>query len=282
MNGHLIPSLGHFRLGQLKPQHIQAVLATKLEDGLSARTVEYIWLNLRRALKVAVQWGLLTRNVADLVTPPRPRHREVKPLSLDEMKQLLLLADGERLGAGFILSMTTGTRRGEVLGLRWHDLDLDADPPRLRVSQSLQRVNGHLVVDEPKSVKGRRSITLSSSAARALRQRRSQQAAERLAAGEAWIDNDLVLTTPLGTPVEPRNFLRAWHELLVAAGINKRPLHEARHAAASLMLSEGVPLKVVQETLGHSTIQLTADLYGHLMPDDADRVAEAMNRALGA
>jgi integrase-like protein len=112
--------------------------------------------------------------------------------------------------------------------------------------------------------------------------RRAVQAKERLAAGEQWHETDLVFTTANGRAVDPRNFLRSWHKILQQVGLSRRPLHAARHAAASLMLSEGVPLKVVQETLGHSTIRLTADIYGHLMPGDAERAANAVDRALGA
>lgn len=101
-------------------------------------------------------------------------------------------------------------------------------------------------------------------------------------AGDEWADEDWVFATPFGNPVDPRNFHRSWHALLDRVGLARRPLHEARHAAASLMLSNGVPLKAVQETLGHSSIQLTADIYGHLMPEDADRVAHVVDRALGA
>jgi integrase len=116
----------------------------------------------------------------------------------------------------------------------------------------------------------------------ALRKHHARQASERLQAGASWEDHDLVFTTSLGRAVEPRNFLRLWHDLCEKACLPRRPLHHARHTAASLMLSEGVPLKTVQETVGHSTIRLTADLYGHLMPGDADRAAQAMDRALGA
>ena len=135
---------------------------------------------------------------------------------------------------------------------------------------------------EPKSAKSRRTITLPTLAGDALQRHRVTQAEERLAAGDSWNDEDYVFATPFGRPVDPGNFHRSWHALLDRVGLDRRPLHEARHAAASLMLSSGVPLKAVQETLGHSTIRLTADTYGHLMPEDLDRVAQVVDGALGA
>ena len=280
---HLIPALGHLRLNQLRPQHIQQLLAEKTTSGLSARTVEYIWAILCRALKVAVNWNLLTRNAAEQVTPPRPIHTEITPLSIAEIHLLLDEADAStRYGAAVTLALTTGMRRGEILGLQWDDIDMTDDPPRLRVRRTLQRIGGQLVTGEPKSTKSRRTITLPALAKQALQRHRITQAQERLVAGDEWVEEDYVFATASGLPVDPRNFHRSWHILLDKVGLDRRPLHEARHAAASLMLSYGVPLKAVQETLGHSSIQITADTYGHLMPEDADRVAHVVDKALGA
>ncbi|MFT5204419.1 MAG: integrase [Candidatus Aldehydirespiratoraceae bacterium] len=280
---HLAPTLGHLRLNQLRPQHVQRLLADKTTTGLSARTVEYIWSILRRALKVAVQWDLVARNVADQVTPPRPVHKEIIPLSIPEIQLVLGEATTSmRYGAAVTLALTTGMRRGEILGLQWDDIDFTDDSARLRVRRTLQRIDGQLQCGEPKSSKSRRTITLTSLATKALQRQRVAQAQERLAAGELWASEGYVFATPLGHPVDPRNFHRSWHSLLDRVGLDRRPLHETRHSAASVMLSSGVPLKTVQETLGHSSIQLTADLYGHVMPGDADRVADAVDKALRA
>ena len=173
-------------------------------------------------------------------------------------------------------------RRGEILGLYWDDLTLGDDPPRLRVRRTLQRIDGKLVTSEPKSAKSRRTITLPELAKTAMQRHRVSQAEERLAAGDLWVDDGYVFATQLGHPVEPGNFYRSWRLLLDRVGLDRRPLHDTRHTAASLMLSSGVPLKAVQETLGHSTIRITADTYGHLMPEDADRVAHVIDKALGA
>lgn len=275
---HIIPALGHIRLNELSPAHIQQLLAEQTEKGLSPRTAEYTWQVLRRALRVAVEWGLVIRNVAESVKPPRPQRSEVTPLDLSEIRKLLKTAEEHRLSAAFNLALTTGVRRGEILGLRWEDLDLEGG--RLRVTGALQRVEGRLKRTAPKSDRSRRSIALPTSAATTLRRWKAIQAQERLAAGSEWADTGFVFTTDLGQPIDPRNFLRQWHRLLDDTELPRRPLHNARHSAASLMLSEGVPLKVVQEVLGHSTIRLTADLYGHLMPGDEERAAAAIDQAL--
>lgn len=279
VENHLIPALGTLPLSRLRPAHVQRMLRNGLDAGLSPRTVQYNWQVLRRALKVAVGWGLLVRNVTDAVTPPRPQHTEVSPLAISEVRQVLAAANLHRVGAAFVLAVTCGLRRGEILGLRW--IDLDPEAGRLRVTGALQRIGGELVRTEPKSERSRRSIALPGAATDALRRRRAIQAEERLAAGPEWTDTGFVFTTEIGKPMDPRNFLRQWHRLLRSVDLPERPLHDARHGAASLMLSEGVPLHVVQATLGHSTIRLTADLYGHLMPGDEERAAEAIDRALG-
>ena len=281
---HLIPSLGHHRLAALKPQHVQALLAEKSATNLSPGTVKYIWRVLRRALNVAVKWGVVTHNVTNQVTPPRQPSKEVQPLSIEEVRRIIDEANGpRRYGAAIILAVTTGMRRGEILGLQWSDIDLDADGgARLVVNRSVQRIGGRLVDDEPKSAASRRTIVLVPEAAQALRRHRAAQAEERLRAGADWRGEDFIFTTATGGLVDGRNLLRSWKRLLKEVGIEETRLHDARHTVASLMLSAGVPIKTVQVTLGHSSIQMTADTYGHLMPDDADRAAEAIDRMLKA
>ncbi len=279
VNSHLIPALGKRTLAQLRPQHVQRMVADKSASGLSARTVEIIWSVLYRALKVAVRWELVATNAAETVTPPRPQRKDVQVFAVDETRKLLEAAEDVRNGVAYVLALTTGMRRGEVLGLQWSDVDTAAGT--VRVCRSLQRIGKDLVVGEPKSDRSRRTVRLSKLATKALERQRARQAVERLAAGPNWRDEGYVIATATGGPVEPRNLLRAWTSLLASCELAPRALHVARHSAASLMLSEGVPLKTVQDTLGHSTMQLTADLYGHLMPGDDQRVADAMDRALG-
>jgi integrase len=172
-----------------------------------------------------------------------------------------------------------GLRQGEILGLRWADVDLEAGT--LAVTQALQRVDGKLFLKAPKTEKSRRQLTLPASVVSALRAHRDRQAFERQAVGNHWKESGLVFTTTIGTPIDPRNALRIWQKLLADARLPRRTFHVTRHTAVSVLINEGVPLKVIQEILGHSVLSTTADVYGHLFPQAFTEAAEAMERALG-
>lgn len=265
MRLHLGPGLGHLRLAALQPQHVQAFLNAKLAGGLSPRTVRYLHAILRRALGQAEKWGLVVRNVARLVDPPKVRRPEVRPLTLEEARTFLTAVQGHRLEALFTVALALGRRQGEVLGLRWEDVDLERGT--LSVRYQLQRVAGGLVVVAPKSERSRRTIELPRPVVEALRRHRLRQLEERLRAGEAWRDSGLVFTSTIGMPLEPRNLIREYHALLDRAGLPRRPFHHLRHTAA-LLLAQGSDIRVVQQVLGHSQIALTADLYApcHVRP----------------
>jgi hypothetical protein len=181
------------------------------------------------------------------------------------------------LEALFTAALFLGLRQGEILGLRWADVDLDART--LTVTQTLQRVDGALIVKAPKTEKSRRRLTLPPSVVFALRAHRDRQAVERQAAGDHWKESGLVFTTTIGTAIDPRNALRIWQNLLTGAGLPCRTFHVTRHTAVSMLINEGVPLKVIQEILGHSVLSTTADVYGHLYPQAFMEAAEAMERA---
>jgi integrase len=167
-----------------------------------------------------------------------------------------------------------GLRQGEILGLRWSDVDLEA--ATIRVTQALQRVNGRLDFVEPKSQSSRRTIPLPATVARALRAHRSRQLEERLAAGARWRESDLVFTTSVGTPLDCRNVTRRFQAALEGAGLPRLRFHDLRHTAASLMLAQGVPPRVVMETLGHSQISLTMNTYSHVIPALQREAADRM------
>jgi integrase len=266
---HLRPSLGRVQLAQLAPHDVQAFLNQKGAAGLSPRTVQYIRAVLRRALGQALKWGLVVRNVATLVDPPRVERHEVEPLTTEQAMALLAAARGNRLEALYSVALAIGLRQGEALGLRWVDIDLDAGT--LRVRKQLQRIDGTLQLTEPKTDRSRRLIVLPAFAVDSLREHRLRQLQERLLAGTRWQDHGLVFPSTIGTPLEPRNLLRQFHAMLGRAGLQRCRFQDLRHTCATLLLIQGEDLRVVMDVLGHSQISLTANTYQH--------VREALKRA---
>lgn len=211
--------------------------------GLSARTAKYAYAVLRRALGQAERWGMVTRNVATLVEPPRAVRPEVRALTPDEVHALLDAAHGDRFEAILTVAIAVGLRRGEALGLRWSDIDLDAAV--LRVWRALVYVDGDLRFVDPKTKRSRRTIPLPAVSVQALRDHRRRQAAERLAAGATWDDQDLVFPSATGGPMDPNNLGRHFRALCDRGGIGRVRLHDLRHTCASLLLAQNVHPRVV-------------------------------------
>jgi integrase len=200
-------------------------------------------------------------------------------LTVEEAQQLLAATDDDRLYALWSVALGVGLRRGEALGLRWQDVDLDGGT--LRVEQALQRTKGGLVLGPTKTPRSRRTIPLPAVCVRALKIHRARQNVERLAVGDSWQDSGLVFTSNVGTPVEPRNVNRSFTKLIEKAGVRPVRRHDLRHTCASLLLAQGVPLRVVMEVLGHSQIAVTANTYTHVLPTLQREAADLMDRALG-
>jgi len=280
---YIVPHLGRKHLARLTVADVDRWQATLRDEGLSPRTRQYARAVLRAALKVAEARGLVARNVAALSTPPKMASGEqLDRFTLDEASALLRAAETHPLGCMVTVPLLCGLRKSEMLALRWQDVTLDCDVPFLRVTGSLTRITGQgLVRDEAKTSKRRgQAVPLPDLAAAALRARRKVQAEERLAAGPHWHDLDYVLTTPVGTPLDPRNAGREWRDICTTAGVRYRPQRLLRHSAAVLLLSAGVPLHAVSETLGHTDVNITKQVYaGHLEPEQR-LAAEAMNTML--
>lgn len=276
---YIEPDLGRVRLDKLTPVRVAALLQEKQQGGLSSRSVHHVRAVLRRGLNQAVKWQLLSRNVATLVDSPRLDPHKVVPLTEEEARKVLAVAAKHRLAALFRIALMMGLREGEVLGLRWIDVDLDTRT--LRVAQALQRVDGKLIFREPKSAKSRRTLRIPRALVGPLKMHSDKQNFERAAAGDRWVESGLVFVSTVGTPLDPRNVLRIWHGLLAETKLERRAFHVARHTAVSLLIAEGVPLKVIQEVVGHSLLSTTADIYGHLFDQAFTEAADAMDRALG-
>jgi integrase len=279
---HVLPTLGRTNLTKLTPQDLQQLYTTKLAEGLAPRTVGHVHRVLHRALGQALRWGLVAINVSDAVDPPKVVRTEIRALNPDEARRLLAAAEGDPLEALYVLALTTGMRQGELLGLKWQDIDLDAGG--LQVRRTIGRVrNRGFIESEPKSAKGRRQIVLAAAAVDALRRHWDRQFTERLAAGALPGTESLVFCNGLGRPIEPQNLLyRSFRRLLTRAGLPPMRFHDLRHSAASLLLSMGVHPKVVQELLGHSQISLTLDTYSHVLPGLQRQAVEGLGALLAA
>jgi len=269
---HLIPSIGNIPLTQLRPEHLQRHYSAKLKEGLSPLTVRYLHTVIHKALQTAIKWGLLNRNAADGVDMPRARHNEMQTWDDFEVRHFLQLAKDSEYFALFHTALFTGMRRNELLGIRWSDIDFLFS--QLSVSRSLHHLkDGSFIFTPPKSEKSKRTIALSPEAVHVLREHRVKQEAIRAAIGKPLVDNDLMFSTHDGKPLRPNTVSRAWKMLAARAGVKVINFHGARHTHASLLLKAGVHPKVVQERLGHASIQITLDTYSHVVPGLQDAAA---------
>lgn len=262
---HIVPVVGERLLAKLKGPQIQEIYIQARRKGLSARTALHCHRVLREALQYAVKWQLLVRNPADAVDAPRPERHEMRVLSNEEVDRLLEAADTTPYGTLIYVAVMTGLRQGELLGLRWDDVDLNAG--RLHVRQTCQWLPREgFVFRQPKTYRSSRPVDIGPEAAERLHQHRGRQLQGRLVAGPAYRDNDLVFAGPTGAPIHPSNLRRAWLQVLDEADLGHLRFHDLRHVHASLLLQDGVPPKIVSERLGHSGIAITMDTYSHVMP----------------
>jgi integrase len=222
---------------------------------------------------------MVPRNVTDAVEPPRPAPREMRPLSPVEARKLLDAAQGARLEALYVLALYTGMRQGELLALKWQDVDMEN--ATVSVRRTLTRSGGRYTLGEPKTKKSRRSIRLAPRAADALGRHLERQLSEMQMLGDAYTDQGLVFTTDTGAPVNPSNLRRrSFAPLLRKANLPRIRFHDLRHTCATLLLGEGTHPKLVQELLGHATVAITLDTYSHVIPGMGDQTARAMQDAL--
>ncbi len=267
---HLKPNLGRTLLARLQPQHVQRLHQDLLASGLSPKTVRNVHVTLHRALDQAQRWRLVPTNIADLVDAPRVRRQEMKALSPEEARSVLEAArDDDDLEAPWTVALTTGLRQGELLALRWPEVELERGT--LRVVASLVRLAGQEPkLAEPKSQRSRRQVELSAGAVDSLQRHRAGAIEAALKAGRAYDRAGFVFRRTDERPLSVTTTWKRWRRLLAAAHVPPMPFHSARHSAATLLLGRGVHPKIVSEMLGHSTVAITLDVYSHVTP--------AMNR----
>ncbi len=261
---HIVAGLGDIWLQKLTPQQVQSFLTKKLDEGLSPKYVREMLGVLRLALKNAVQWGYVSRNVCELVTRPRVPKHDIAPLTLEQAQRFRQHLQGHRFEVLITMAVVTGMRRGELLSLRWSDIDFQRGI--LQVLHTVDRFTGYGYVEgEPKSAAGVRSIRLPAFLVEMLKQHRVQQVAQKSQA-KTWQERDLVFPNSRGGYLHPNHLGEAFRELLEEAGLPSIRFHDLRHSAATILLSMGVNIKVIQEMLGHSDISITLRVYGHLLP----------------
>ncbi len=304
---HLIPGLGKKRLDKLTAREVRVFIirvreecqcckhdydaereeprCCALKDGaccqakLSTRMVQSIHAVLRNALECAVREETIPRNVAKLVKVTTPKYKVNRGLTTSQARTVLRVAAEHRLYVLYVLGLFLGLRRGELLGLRWVDVDLDGE--KLEVVQALQRVGGRLRFVQPKTGDSERTVPLPRFCVEALREHKKRQFAERSEAWPDWDDHGLVFCSRRGTPMEPDNLRRSWGTIREEAGLGETRFHDLRHTCVTLLLDLGVPPHVVREIVGHSDIEVTMTIYAHVSLDEKRKALGKLGDALG-
>lgn len=288
VHAHLVPALGSIPLVSLQPHHLQSYYSKALQSGrrdgnggLSAQTVVHHHRVLHEALKYAVKHGMLVRNVAEAVDPPRPGYREMATVGPEALNSLLEAARATPYYILFYTAAYTGLRRSELLALRWQQVDLDL--ATLSVVETLHHLHsGEYVFRQPKSKQGRRLVALPPSLAILLREHKAKQEGIQRQLGSQLHDNDLVFSQPDRMPFEPNSVTKAFRKLARSIRLDGLRFHDLRHAHATLMLQQGIHPKIVSERLGHSSISLTLDTYSHVLPGLQEAAARRFEEGLKA
>jgi integrase len=287
---HVVPPLGAVPLQALKVDHLDRLYSDLLQRGrvaplagmdaeppvgLSPKSVRSLHNMIHKALRDAERKRLVVRNVASAADPPRLRQagsQEMRTWTPKEVRVFLAAMTGHRLEAAYVLAVTTGMRRGEVLGLRWQDISWSAH--RLAVRQTITMVNYKILIGTPKTARGRRSIALDPTTLTALEGHRQRQLDDRQKVGYGYRDNDLVFAKEDGTPINPDFFSQTFDRTVARLAMPRIRLHDLRHTHATLGLAAGVPPKVMSDRLGHSTVAFTQDVYMHAIPRLEEQAAE--------
>ncbi len=276
---HVIPRMGAVALGKVRPAQIQALLDDMIRSGQSPRSVLHCYRVLRGAFRQARRWLLIPNDPTEAIPAPRASRPRLHIPDPTELKKLLRACAGIPQGIPIIIDVATGLRRGELLGLRWKDVDFAAR--KIRITSTLQRVRqadggSALVLVEPKTALARREVALPLFALETLKRHRRQQAERRLQWGEAWHDRDFVFDRGDGRPLDPSDFTRAFKRVAAKVGLSNTRLHDIRHGFATALLAQGVHPKIVSEALGHSSVSFTLDTYSHVVPGLQEAVAQAI------
>ena len=272
---HVAPSIGRVKIQQLTPDHLDGFYTKLVKQGLSPKTVRNIHVMLHKALKDAVRKNIIPRNVADAADPPKLNKADKPPMKVWEPADLHRFFEGmkdHRLYAAYLLAATTGMRRGEVIGLRWQDVNFDQR--YLEIFQTVLTVSYEITYGKPKTARGQRKVTLDPETIVALREHQARQRVERKAHGSSYIDNDLVFARDNGEPIHPDYFSQTFDRTVLRLGLPKVRLHDLRHTHATLGLASGVSIKAMSDRLGHATTAFTMDVYTRTIDSQSRRAAD--------
>ena len=262
---HVIPEIGHIKLKELKPGHLQSLYAQKLSEGLSKRSVQYIHALIRKIMNQAVKANLIARNPTNAVEAPKPERKEPKTLTIDEARRLFESVETPRWRTIYIIAVMMGLRKSEILGLRWQDVNFENKT--LSINNIIYEIDGNVYEGTPKTQKSRRTVLMPDFVCETL------QTYKKLANTK----EGLVFQTESGRAVSPRNLSRHFYIALDKADLPRIRFHDLRHTAATILLSQNVHPKVVQEMLGHSSITLTLDTYSHVIQGIQKEAANKMD-----
>jgi len=278
---HIVPALGRVRLAKLSAQQIESLYAAKLKEGLAPASVQRLHAALHKALADAERLGLVARNAASKAQAPRAERKEMRYFTPDQARSFLRAIAGDPLEAFYALAINTGMRRGELLALHWADVHLDEGYAEVKFTLQDEK-GGVFSFAPPKTEKSLRRVPLNQTAARALREHRTRQLQQRLAAGTIWREQDLVFCTVLGGPLRGNHILqRHFEPLCKRLGLPRIRLHDLRHTAATLWLAQRIPTEVVSAMLGHSSPSITSDIYMHVTSDMQKEAAASLDRLFG-
>jgi integrase len=276
---HILPSIGTMRLQEIQPANIKKLYLDKKEEGRGARTIQLVHTVLHNVLQQAVREGILGRNPVEAVERPKVERTEMQILTEGQARRFVIATKGNRHGMLFYLALMTGMRQGELLGLKWSDLDWDKG--LLNVQRQLQRSKGHSPqLVPPKTKAGRRQVKLGQGTLERLANHKEELAMMRSARGERWEENDLIFPNTLGKPMSSENMFEDFKQFLRDNELPDIRFHDLRHTSISFLLDMGTPVNTVQQRSGHSKASITTDTYGHSMAHSQDEAAERIEELI--
>jgi integrase len=280
INSYIVPALGNIQLQKLKPQNVQSLYTKLAKRRLSTKTINSVHGLLHNAFDHAVRWKLVPTNIVDVVTPPSLVEREMQPLDLDQARSLLASACGHRLEMLLVLALTTGMRRGELLALRWSDIDFKTRV--LMVNHTVDYIARYGYVEtRPKTKKSLHKIVLPGFVVDRLKEHREQQLEHRAKVGDRWYGLNLVFCGLEGNYLNPRYLNKLFAKVLKEAGLPHMHFHDLRHSVVTLLLALGVDIRSIQDLVGHKDITTTLRVYGHMLPPMQQGIADKFDDLFG-